>query len=69
VIVGRLLERGCLGIATTHYAELKAFASNTPGVQNASVEFDLESLAPTYRLMIGVPGRSNALAIAARLGA
>ncbi len=68
VIVGRLLERGCLGIATTHYAELKAFASNTPGVQNASVEFDLESLAPTYRLMIGVPGRSNALAIAARLG-
>ena len=68
VIVGRLLERGCLGMATTHYAELKAFAATTPGVQNASVEFDLESLSPTYRLMIGVPGRSNALAIAARLG-
>jgi DNA mismatch repair protein MutS2 len=67
-ILSRLLERGCLGIFTTHYAELKAFAYNTPGVQNASVEFDIETLAPTYRLMIGLPGRSNALAIAARLG-
>lgn len=68
VIVRRLLERGCVGMATTHYAELKAFAHATPGVQNASVEFDLETLAPTYRLTIGLPGRSNALAIAARLG-
>lgn len=67
-IATRLLERGCLAIATSHYAELKAFAHNTPGVQNASVEFDLETLSPTYQLTIGLPGRSNALAIAARLG-
>ena len=67
-IIGRLLELGVLGVATTHYAELKAFAYSTPGVQNASVEFDVETLAPTYRLSIGLPGRSNALAIASRLG-
>ncbi|MFV9504395.1 MAG: endonuclease MutS2 [Oscillochloridaceae bacterium umkhey_bin13] len=67
-IIERLLDLGVLGVATTHYAELKAFAYNTPGVQNGSVEFDLETLAPTYRLSIGLPGRSNALAIASRLG-
>jgi DNA mismatch repair protein MutS2 len=67
-IIERLRERNCLGIITTHYAELKAFAYNTPGVQNASVEFDETTLAPTYELTIGLPGRSNALAIAARLG-
>jgi DNA mismatch repair protein MutS2 len=67
-IIERLLELDVLGVATTHYAELKAFAYNTPGVQNASVEFDVETLAPTYRLSIGLPGRSNALAIASRLG-
>ncbi len=67
-IIERLLELEVLGVATTHYAELKAFAYSTPGVQNASVEFDVETLAPTYRLSIGLPGRSNALAIAGRLG-
>ncbi len=67
-IIERLLELGVLGVATTHYAELKSFAYATPGVENASVEFDVETLAPTYKLTIGLPGRSNALAIAARLG-
>lgn len=68
VIIERLLERGVYAAATTHYAELKAFAYGTEGVQNGSVEFDVETLAPTYRLSIGLPGRSNALAIATRLG-
>jgi DNA mismatch repair protein MutS2 len=67
-IVARLLEAGPLVVATTHYPEVKAFAFATPGVENASVEFDVATLAPTYRLMIGVPGRSNAIAIAGRLG-
>jgi DNA mismatch repair protein MutS2 len=67
-ILERLLEVGCTTVATTHHGHLKVFAHVTPGIMNASVEFDPESLAPTYRLTIGLPGQSNALAIAARLG-
>jgi len=67
-IVDRLLARGATLIATTHHSELKLYAHRTVGVVNASVEFDLESLSPTYRLTIGLPGQSNAVAIAANLG-
>jgi DNA mismatch repair protein MutS2 len=67
-ILETLLERGCTIVATTHHGELKAFAHNDPRLRNASVEFDLETLSPTYHLTIGLPGQSNALAIAQRLG-
>jgi len=67
-ILRYLQERGCIVVATTHYSELKTYAHLTPRVENASVEFDLDTLSPTYRLSVGLPGRSNALAIATRLG-
>lgn len=67
-ILTDLLERGIATVATTHYSELKAFAHERQGVANASVEFNVETLSPTYHLNIGLPGRSNALAIATRLG-
>ena len=67
-IVTRLLEAGATVAATTHYAELKTFATEHPGVTNAAVEFDVATLRPTYRLTIGLPGKSQAFAIAERLG-
>ena len=67
-ILSQLIEVGTTLIATTHHSELKLFAHRHPAVQNASVEFNVETLAPTYRLRIGVAGQSNALAIAGRLG-
>ena len=67
-LLNRLKSKGVSTLVTTHHPELKVYGVETPGVRNASVEFDLDTLRPTYRLIVGLPGRSNALAIAQRLG-